>query len=58
MPGEGVIFVSDRVEMKRGTATIRVIAEQVEYWESKGYSKPQPARRGRKPKAEQEEGDQ
>lgn len=50
--------MSDRVEMKRGTATIRVIAEQVEFWESKGYSKPQPARRGRKPKAEQEEADQ
>lgn len=50
--------MSERIEMKRGGSTIRVVPEQVAFWESKGYSKPQPARRGRKPKAEQEEGDQ
>lgn len=50
--------MSDRVEMKRGTAAIRVLAEQVDYWESKGYSRPKPARRARKPKADVEEGDQ
>lgn len=46
--------MSERVEVKRGGATIRVVPEQVEFWESKGYSAaPKPARRGRKPKTEE-----
>lgn len=49
--------MSDRVDMKRGTATIRVVADQVGFWESKGYSKPKPARQPRKPKVVPEGGD-
>lgn len=52
-------MVKKRIELVDGTTRVYVVEGDVERFERRGYSKPKPARRPRKQKAEQqEEGDQ